>query len=998
MKRLLILFFIFFDFIASFAKENNIDQAIDFFNQKQYSLAQSIFSNIDSETALFFNAKCSEKLQSEDTRELFIRLINDYPFSLHYNDALSSLANIYYHDDDYPLAISFYLRLNNDLSKKQQFNLAYSYFQLDSLETAKYYFSKLLEKESDYQSASKYYFAHISYDLENYQSSLKWFKDLRNDKKFKNIVPYYIAQIYYHLEEYAKLIEYLEPIIYDVVESRKVEVNRLLGGAFYRVKDYLNAVKYLKIFLDESTSAINHDYFMLGFSNYQISDYLSAVDYLNQISIDSSRLSQMTSYYLGASYLRLNKNNFALQAFKSASSMDFDITIKEESYFNYAKLAYELDLPFENALSIFNDFNAFSNNTEKKDYINSLSVSLLKGTSNFFQAYSSLRNKTKLSSREKFMLQELAFFLAVQEFNNNNFDKAIIYFKESIEIAENEQLLSAAQIWLADAFYQIGDYQLAQNVYSNQSLISSEFLYSLNLYNKGYTFFKLANYTESAKVFRAFIKVSDDSMFLNDAYLRIADSYYMNKDFVLAEKYYKKSFDLNLFDLDYSLYQRSICMGVLDNKKEKIKLLEKIILNHNKSTYYDDALFLIAEHKKNSNMYSDALSFYDSVLVNTSEFNLKAKSHLGRAMIFFNNDDIEKAISEYKLIVDKFQSGTYFKEALLGLKSIYVGIAKVDEYISFINTIPNYRISESEQDSLSYNAAFIKFSEQDFNTSKDALKKYIEEFENGIFINDAYYYLAYSYLNTGDSVATSFCFSYLVENNVAMYLENSLIYLARDYFNKNDYENSNIYYTDLEKIVSNNSIKREVVIRLMYGFELIDNKKAMQYANKVLELEKTDNWLVSKAKIIISRYDFDSGNYNKARNLFKEILSIDNNSDGAEAMYNLIYLTFLDDSLDLAEKLIFEMPDQFSDDFYIAKSFILLSDIYLKKENKFQAKATLESIIDNYDGDDLKIIAQKKREDIIESDVKIEKSSEETYYIDIFEEDLDYDLMADSIK
>ena len=172
----------------------------------------------------------------------------------------------------------------------------------------------------------------------------------------------------------------------------------------------------------------------------------------------------------------------------------------------------------------------------------------------------------------------------------------------------------------------------------------------------------------------------------------------------------------------------------------------------------------------------------------------------------------------------------------------------------------------------------------------------------------------------------------------------------------------------------------------------------MQYANKVLELEKTDNWLVSKAKIIISRYDFDSGNYNKARNLFKEILSIDNNSDGAEAMYNLIYLTFLDDSLDLAEKLIFEMPDQFSDDFYIAKSFILLSDIYLKKENKFQAKATLESIIDNYDGDDLKIIAQKKREDIIESDIKIEKSSEDTYYIDIFEEDLDYDLIADSIK
>ena len=36
--------------------------------------------------------------------------------------------------------------------------------------------------------------------------------------------------------------------------------------------------------------------------------------------------------------------------------MDFDKQIQEESLFNYAKLAYELDLPFENTLSIFQEF------------------------------------------------------------------------------------------------------------------------------------------------------------------------------------------------------------------------------------------------------------------------------------------------------------------------------------------------------------------------------------------------------------------------------------------------------------------------------------------------------------------------------------------------------------------------------------------------------------------------------------------------------------------
>jgi len=184
----------------------------------------------------------------------------------------------------------------------------------------------------------------------------------------------------------------------------------------------------------------------------------------------------------------------------------------------------------------------------------------------------------------------------------------------------------------------------------------------------------------------------------------------------------------------------------------------------------------------------------------------------------------------------------------------------------------------------------------------------------------------------------------------------------------------------------------------MYGYEYIDSKKAMEYAIKVLQFDKIDNWLVSKAKIIISRYDFELGNYFKAKNIFRQIVELDKNSEGAEAMYNLIYLTYLDDSLSLAEKLIFEMPNEFSDDFYIAKSFILLSDLYLKQNNKFQAKATLESIIENYSGQDLKIIAQKKREEIIESEIVIEKNEIDTYYMDIFEDDLEYELITDTLN
>ena len=244
----------------------------------------------------------------------------------------------------------------------------------------------------------------------------------------------------------------------------------------------------------------------------------------------------------------------------------------------------------------------------------------------------------------------------------------------------------------------------------------------------------------------------------------------------------------------------------------------------------------------------------------------------------------------------------------------------------------------------------------------------------------------------GDSVQTNLSYAYIVENKSIQYLEEALTHLSRAYFNAEDYMISNNYYSQLEEIVSNNSVKREVIIRLMYGFEFIDTKKAVSYAQKVLLLDKVDNWLLSKAEIIISRNDFESGNYAKARKSYRRILNIDNNSDGAEAMYMLIYLTYLDDSLDLAEVMIFDMPNNFSDNYYIAKSFILLSDIYLSRGDKFQAKATLESIIDNYDGEELILFAKKKREEIIESEIKQDQMVEKIRYIDIFEEELEYEF------
>ena len=107
----------------------------------------------------------------------------------------------------------------------------------------------------------------------------------------------------------------------------------------------------------------------------------------------------------------------------------------------------------------------------------------------------------------------------------------------------------------------------------------------------------------------------------------------------------------------------------------------------------------------------------------------------------------------------------------------------------------------------------------------------------------------------------------------------------------------------------------------------------------------------------------------------------------------MAFLTYLDGDFTLAEELIFSLADNYSSDHFIAKSFILLADIYKSKDNVFQAKATLESIIDNHDDEDLVNVARKKWELIIEleKELVVNELLEESF-IDMSEDDIEYEV------
>jgi len=986
---------------AQSQERENLQQAKHLFSAEKFGLSQYLYqkiytdnltTNAEKEDALFHIAICSKRMFNEDTKFWFDEFLSVYPYSSKINSVNYELGIFYFRQANYPFALDYFQKCDNETSE-YNFKLAYTYFVLDSLESSKYYFSKLLNTESKYAGLSQYFYAHITYKQKHYKAALNGFFNLQEDKTFASIVPYYISQIYFLQKRYEDLIAYAEPMLDEVISSREAELNRMIAEAYYRKKDFKKAIKYFEIFFEKTTHSSSLDKLQVGYAYHNIQDFENAIRFLEPLQFSEDSAKQFVSYYLANSYLNIQEKNHALKSFKQATEYNYNTIMQEDAYFNYAKLSYELDLPFDNVLDILQYYLSTFSNTENTKMIKDLMINAFQNTSRYEQAFEQLKDLEFPSVSQKTAIQRLSFYIGVKVFNNQEYNQAITLFEHANKYKINQEITAMSTYWLADSYYNIAAFRKSADLYNEYLSISLSSSSNFTQYNLGYAYFKLKNYQKAKNSFRKFTKLAKDSMRLNDAYLRTADCYYMLSDFRMAEKNYELAANYALFDTDYAIYNRSVCLGLIGKSSDKVKLLQQLEENYKQSAYYDDALQDLAVHYKNANQAALAIAYYDKLLLFANDDELKAKVHLSKGMIHFNANNIDDAIASFLFVLNDYAQTTSFKQALAGLRATYVSIVKVEEYLNIVNALPQVSISRAEQDSLTYSTAFMKFTEGDYGVAKTTFQQYITNFSNGIFSVDANYYLAESCVKVKDTICALSSFKKVVEAN-NKHLEPSFLYLARHYFTLNDFEKSNKYYQNIEKMATNNSVKREAVIRLMIGFETNKNEQSINYANKVLALEKIDNSLKSRASIILARSYFAHGNFQKAEKTFSFLSENSTSKVGAEATYMIAYLQFLNDSLQKSETIIYQLANDFTADYWIAKGFILLADIYLQNGNNFQAKATLQSIIENYEGEELLIIARKKFEQILEIEISSTTLVQETEtYINIFDDEINYEIL-----
>ncbi|GAB1450393.1 hypothetical protein MASR2M47_04490 [Draconibacterium sp.] len=125
---------------------------------------------------------------------------------------------------------------------------------------------------------------------------------------------------------------------------------------------------------------------------------------------------------------------------------------------------------------------------------------------------------------------------------------------------------------------------------------------------------------------------------------------------------------------------------------------------------------------------------------------------------------------------------------------------------------------------------------------------------------------------------------------------------------------------------------------------------------------------------------YQLNNYAKAMEGLKTVAADVKYEQGAEAKYLISEIYFHQKEMKKSED---EITDFISKNtpyqYWLGKSFLLLADIYLSKNDQFQAKHTLKSLYENYNDDDDGIKAEAAKKLLV---IENEEKSEQQKAID----------------
>ena len=953
------------------------DDGKELFLRRDYAAAQQTLSRFVqqkpqaslADEAAYMIACTSYELKSPDCIKQLEGYLEQHPDSRYANRVQSLIASAYFFQEKYPEAIACFKGCQFDLLADSErdactLRMGTAYLKMGNLQEAAVWFSILKEVSSEYHIDAVYHLAYIDYVQKQYDKALQGFRETGESSKYAALSPYYIADIHLVRGNYQQARQIASTYLEAYPRQEKaIEMKRICGEACYGLKQYAAAIDYLSAYRSETEEhAERNSLYKLGMSFFYTGVYSEAAAALGEVTTVQDALTQNAYLHMGLAYLQLKERNRARMAFEQASAMNYDRDIKEQAFYNYALCIHETSYsPFAESVTVFERFlNEFPNSvyTEK---VNDYLIEVYMNTRSYMAALNSIAKISRPGNRILEAKQKLLFRLGTQAFAQAAFENAIEYFSQSLQLGRyNQQTQADAYYWRGESKYRLEQYGAAASDYRQYLEFAPDRRsteYGLALYNLGYTAFKQKQYDKALTWFtrcaESGIRLENDVV--ADVYNRMGDCNFYARRFDAADAQYAQASGYSMSLSDYSLFQQSIIKGLQREYGKKIELLNRLITGFPESQYLDDALYEQGRAFVQLEDNDNAVKRYSLLVQRYPESPLSRRAANEIGLLYYQNDKYNEAIAAYKKVISTYPGSEEARLAQRDLKSIYIDLNRVDDYMAFVSTIPGgANFDVNERDSLTYVAAERVYMRGNITEAKNSFVRYLQSFPQGAFSVDAHYYLGLIDYNEKNYTGAVSHLDKVVEYPDNKFSGEAMAMCADIAYREKEYEKSlGLYKRMADRAVSQEERVTARTGAMRSAWMVKDCQEIISVASGLIAESKLAPELANEAHYYRAKALLAEGQNKEAAGDLAVLAKDTRNVYGAEAKYLLAQLYFDNGETGKAEKEVLDYIEVSTPHAYwLARSFVLLSDVYMKLGRNLDAKQYLLSLQQNYQADD----------------------------------------------
>jgi tetratricopeptide (TPR) repeat protein len=968
-------------------------RGVELFDEKKFNAAVTQFNlYLESNASVpnrieaeYYLAVSKMYAEHSDGEASVRRFLTNNPGSHKTHMANLAMGDYYYLKQKYSTALTYYKSVDasavsDDIADRYLFRKGYCQVHTKKYKDAAETLQPLIKRQNDYQTLALYYYAYCAYYTGQYAEALAAFQKIEDEGP--KAVRLYIAQIYYLQNQYDKALLAADKIKSGVAAGR---VNFLKGKCHYRMARYSQAADAYNQSGMSLDSLDRNEVYEFGYSNYKAEQYSKAIEWFKPIAYLGDSLAQFASYNLGDCYLKLKSKRDAMNAFAEAYRNGYDKGVAQDALLNQAKVAAELNE--SNAASLLQKYIAAYGNSAKSKEAKKLLARLLLNTDNYRDAAAVLESISDPDPQTEESYQRVTLARGMELYKSRQWEECRTMFDKCMSKRANRAISGQAALWKAESLVQEGKYEEALPLYQqflDAPGVDELEVYPFAFYGVGYAKYKADQYQDAIPYFEKFLKTISkgryDEKIYHDAQLRLGDCNYaqaarLGKDAATQKrKHMEDAITAYAYvtgkkgtDGDYALYQTGMLYGlqgqlfdVSGMREKKISALKRLVADFPKSRFLPDAYFELGTEFWAAGSTKEAEKYFMYVVDDYKGNPLVVRCYLNLGRICNNNGQSDRAIEMYTRLFDHYPGTPEARTASENVKRIYTDQGKGGDYVKW--TKNRGGMTAAETDSLMYYTAFNLYERDKYKEAITAFQDYFNEVKKGFFVVSANYYKAVCHeeLKQKEEAIVNYK---VAANAVGFEFQEDAVLSVLELSGANAPCNDVLpFLTQLEQITRDKDKRHQAWKSLLKCYEQQNQwTTGRSLAIRIAaELSSPDD-LKAEALVFQGKADVAEKQFPAALAKFKEAYTRFNNKYAAEAKYREALVYFTTDSFELTKESCYGVLDQFNSyDYWVGKSMLLLGDAFLKTNDEFNAKATWNSVAENFEIQELVAEAREK--------------------------------------